>query len=630
VSYLPTRKLTVLALDPSVRSGGKILRTQIEIPNEPLVAGPRGHRVSVVDYDSSTDSFRSPPPLSATASDPLRHPQDPFESLSDPQLLASPDFHAFMTFGIVMKTLARFELALGRRLKWSFPSHQLQVAPHAFAEANAFYSDQAQGLLFGYFPSADGKHVVYTCLSHEIVAHETAHALLDGLRERYTDASSAQQAGFHEGFADIVALLSILSAPSIVAQVVDLGLPSANGGGISRANLSVAALQQSGLFGLAQQMGSELAGVHGHALRRAVSLPPKTSYLTGTGADEAHNCGEVLVAAVLNAFVCIWVKRLTALGDESKLDRARAAEEGAELADHLLNVCIRAIDYCPPTDIEFGDFASALLTVDAELNPGDSKYELRSELLAVLASYGIQPASQGLPGRQTGSWNPPPAQDRFVYDRTHFESLRSDPDELFRFLWENRHAFRLHNEAHTRVLSVRPCVRTGRDGFTLRETVVEYHQTLKLSARELDTLNITKPAGMPDDTTVTLYGGNAVIFDEYGHVKYNIGKSILDAKRQTLRLDYLWRQGAFDPGATKARAFSRLHLRRHAIWRQCLPPAERPAAHSPANSLETTHALLPVTQPTGQPPAGARWFISQSRQIQADQAHDREHLTTQA
>ena len=43
---------------------------------------------------------------------------------------------------------------------------------------------------------------------------------LDGLRERYTDPSSPQQAGFHEGFADIIALLSMLSAQSVVAKVV--------------------------------------------------------------------------------------------------------------------------------------------------------------------------------------------------------------------------------------------------------------------------------------------------------------------------------------------------------------------------------------------------------------------------
>jgi hypothetical protein len=575
MSYHPTRKLTVLALDPSVKSRGKILRTQVEIPNEHLAAGPRGHRVFVVDYDSSTDHFRTPAPLPQSVEG--QPPEDPFASLGDRELLANLDFHAFMSFAIVMKTLARFEFALGRRLSWSFPSHQLQVAPHAFSDANAFYSDSANGLFFGYFPSKDGKRIVHTCLSHEIVAHETTHALLDGLRERYTDASSAQQAGFHEGFADIVALLSILSAQSIVAKVVDLGLPGAADGTLRRASVTVDALKISGLFGLAQEMGSELAGVHGNALRRSVSLPPNKEYLTSGDCDEPHRCGEVLVAAVLNAYLGIWVKRLQALGDESKLDRSRAAEEGAQLADHLLNVCIRAIDYCPPTDILFGDFASALLTVDAELNPGDTRYELRASLLSSFTSYGIVPTAGGQPGRQEGSWDPPPPDTKFVYDRTHFENMKSDPDELFRFLWENRDAFKLHDQAHTRVLSVRPCTRMGRDGFTLRETVVEYHQSLILSARELHTLKIKQPEGMPDDTKVTLYGGNAVIFDEYGHVKYNIGKSIMDVTRQTERLNYLWRQGAYDKGASKARAFSRLHLRRNTAWYRSVPSDSPPA-----------------------------------------------------
>lgn len=608
MAYIPTRRLTVLALDPGVRSDGRIVRTEIEIPNEPLTAGPRGHRVSVVDYDSSTGALRAPQTVPAI---------ERFAAMSDAELLQSPDFHACMTFGIVMKTLARFEFALGRRVKWRFPSHQLQVAPHAFGKANAYYSDEAQGLFFGYFSSADGKHVVYTCLSHEIIAHETTHALLDGLRERYTDPSSPQQAGFHEGFADIVALLSILSAPSIVAKVVDLGVPATADGAISRASVSVNALKQSGLFGLAEQMGSELAGVHGHALRRSVALPPKKTYLASTQAAEAHNCGEVLVAAVLNAFVAVWVNRLQALGTESKLDRARAAEEGAELADHLLNACIRALDYCPPTDIEFGDFASALLTVDAELNPADDKYELRTQLRAAFASFGIEPACPGLPGREPGSWNPPPAETPFVYDRTHFESLRSDPDELFRFLWENREAFRLHNEAHTRVLSVRPCMRMGRDGFILRETVVEYHQTLQLFAHELHTLGIAKPDGMPDDTQVTLYGGNAVIFDEYGHVKYNIGKSILDAARQTVRLDYLWKQGAFDRGANKARAFACLHEKRSERFAAPDQPEQPPLKRADA-------AALPKVAAAPDPPADVRWFINQSRALHDEDSSRRQ------
>jgi hypothetical protein len=471
-----------------------------------------------------------------------------------------------------MKTLARFEFALGRRIGWSFGGHQIQVAPHAFADANAFYSTDSQGLHFGYFPSADGKRRVYSCLSHEIVAHETAHALLDGLRERYMDPSSSQQAGFHEGFSDIVALLSILSAESVVAKVVDLGMPRRDGESLRRAAVTPERLRRSGLFGLAQEMGAELAGIHGQALRRSIVLEPRRDYLTSGEYAEPHDAGEVLVAAVLNGFLAVWVKRLQAIGNQATLDRKRAAEEGAEIADRLLTMCIRAIDYCPPTDLQFRDFASAILTADWELNPRDEKYGLRESLLESFRAYGIEPSSRGSKGRQEGSWDPPPEGTRFRTYRTHFDSIKTDPQELFLFLWENRAAFKLNDQAYTRVLSVRPAVRTGRDGFTLRETVAEYHQQLKLFARELADYGIAKPEGMPPETPVTLYGGNAVIFDEHGQVKYNIGNAIMDPKRdevqqrQSRRLQDLWDAGAFERGASKARAFSRMHLRRGTAW----------------------------------------------------------------
>lgn len=555
--HCPTRKLTIFALDPAVKVRGRILRTQIEIPNESLDPGPRGSRVHIVDCDSSHDTFQSP----IACRESIR---DPFEHRSDAELLDSREFHSWMTYGIVMKTLARFEYALGRRIAWGFAGHQIHAAPHAFSGANAFYSDHAHGLYFGYFPSADGKRRVFTCLSHEIVAHETAHALLDGLRARYTDPSSPQQAGFHEGFADVIALLSILSAQSVIEKVVDLGIPGAGGTAIRRSDITTSAVRKSGLFGLAQEMGSELAGVHAHALRRSISLPPRTGYLTSTDSGEEHDCGEILVAAVLNAYLAIWVERLKTIGDSVRLDRRRAAEEGAELADRLLTVCVRAIDYCPPTDIEFSDFASALLTADWELNPRDDKYKLRTNLYAALRAYGIYPRSKGGAGRERGTWDAPPQE--FRYSRTHFDPMKSDPDELFRFVWENRDLFKLHQQAYTRVLSVRPSLRTGRDGFTLCETVAEYHQQLTVLARELNQLNIRKPRGMPDETEVTVYGGNTVIFDEYGHVKYNIGKSIMDVRRQTQRLAYLWEHGAFERGIGKSHAISRMHLRRNTGW----------------------------------------------------------------
>jgi hypothetical protein len=576
VPYYPTRKLTILALDPSVKVGRNLLRTEIEIPNEPLESGPAGHRVHVIDYDSTAGVMYPPAVLPAELRANHGPPRDPFQNVPDQKLLEDPVFHAMMAYGIIMKILARFEFALGRRIGWGFGGHQIRVAPHGFADANAFYADQAQGLFFGYFPSLDGKKKIFSCLSHEVVAHETTHALLDGLRERYVDPSSPQQAGFHEGFADIVAMLSIFSAQSVVEKMVDLGMPDVSETFIRRANLTPEMLRKSALLGLAQEMGAELSGIHGQALRRSVTLPPRKDYLGASEYDEPHTCGEVLVAAVLNAYLAVWINRLKAIGDTSKLDRKRAAEEGAEIADRLLTMCIRAIDYCPPTDLQFSDFASAVLTADWELNPKDEKYQIRSALREWFEQYGIVPRSKGKAGRQPGSWDPPP--EEFCYDRTHFETMKTDPDELFRFLWENRKPFKLNNQAFTRVLSVRPCVRVGRDGFVLRETAVEYHQQLKIFARELHTLEIRKPNGMPGSTEVTLYGGNAVIFDEYGHVKYNIGNAIVrdegSRHRQSDRLQYLWEQGAFGRGASKMRAFARMHRLRRTNWYRLAPLEE--------------------------------------------------------
>lgn len=563
-------------MDPSVKVGRKLLRTEIEIPNEPLENGPIGHRVHLIDYDSTAGVMYPPAVLPPGLNADSGRPQDPFEHVPDEKLLEDPTFHALMTYGIIMKVLGRFEFALGRRISWGFGGHQIRVAPHAFADANAFYADRAQGLFFGYFPSLDRKRKIFSCLSHEVVAHETTHALLDGLRERYTDPSSPQQAGFHEGFADLVAMLSIFSAQSVVEKLVDLGMPDVNETFIRRADLTPEKLRISALLGLAQEMGSEISGIHGQALRRSVTLAPGKDHLTSRQFEEPHLCGEVLVAAVLNAYLGVWINRLKAIGDTSKLDRKRAAEEGAEIADRLLTMCIRAIDYCPPTDLQFADFASAIVTADWELNPKDEKYHIRSTLLEWFEQYGIRPRSKGQAGRQRGSWDPPPDDEPFCYTRTHFDSLKTEPDELFRFLWENRRPFRLNDQAFTRVLSVRPCVRIGRDGFVLRETAVEYHQQLKVFARELASLGIRKPNGMPESTEVTIYGGNAVIFDEYGHVKYNIGNSIMatdkwrSQENQSRRLEYLWEHGWFRRGASKMRAFARMHRLRRTNWYRSL------------------------------------------------------------
>ena len=352
-----------------------------------------------------------------------------------------------------MRTLARFEFALGRRVSWGFHGHQLKVAPHAFADANAFYSEDDQALMFGYFPGAES--MVFSCLSHDVVAHETTHALIDGLRGRFTDPSSPDQAAFHEGFSDVVALLSVFSIRDVVEAVLDRNSGAKkkkkttkghrNAALVHEDDLTDEALRESLLFGLAKEMGQEMANMRGQALRRSVRLKPAD--VKGEEFEEPHRRGEILVAAMMGAFLGVIVERLRSLGRiEGKFfDRERVAEEAAESADYLLTMTIRALDYTPPVHVEFPDFLSALVTADHEIRPDDSKYRFRKHLIDSFRAYGIK-ASPGT-SDPDGFWLAPEGQ--LVNDRIRFESMTRDPDEVFRFVWENRDVIGLSEGAFT-------------------------------------------------------------------------------------------------------------------------------------------------------------------------------------
>ena len=274
----------------------------------------------VVDYDATTNTLYQPLRLGAG---------DPFARASDRRLISDPQFHAQNVYAIAMRTLARFEFALGRRVGWSFHGHQLKIAPHAFAEANAFYSQRDRALLFGYFTGAKG-NTVFTCLSHDVVAHETTHALLDGLRERYRDPSSPDQAAFHEGFADVVALLSVFSLKNVVGALVPHQIGNRRRGGIG-----------FGLLGLAQQVGSEFSGTRNGVLRRSAALKPSRDYIKQPEYAEPHRRGELLVAAMMNAFLHVWVTRL-----DGRVNHLRVIEG----CSHLLTMSVRrSATVRPPT-----------------------------------------------------------------------------------------------------------------------------------------------------------------------------------------------------------------------------------------------------------------------------------------
>ncbi len=559
---VPVRPWTILAQDPlALGKGGAALTTTVMVPAERLERGPKGHRVHVIDYDASTDIQYSARRTHLT--------RDPYEKVTDvEQLLRDPHFHQQNVYAITMATLCTFESALGRPVPWGFeaPSHQLKVAPHAFAEANAFYSRHSESLNFGYFPGPKGR-MVYTCLSHDIVVHEATHAVLDGLRPMYFRPSSPDQGGFHEGFSDIIALLSVFRSKEVVERLV---LPLAGRGRfIDLGTLTFGDLANTSLFKLAEEMGQATNSMPSEALRHSLKIRPNPNHYTSARFEEEHDRGELLVAIVLRAFVQMWLSRLRGLRKDGMPEASvqLVAAEGSRAAKHLLKILIRAIDYLPPVDLLYPDYLSAILTADLQLYPDDDGLNYREILRDSFAAFGVKPTSRT---RSDGVWEPPEGKE-FTLAGVHFERMQRDPTEVFRFIWENKASLRIEPSAFTRVISVRPVTRTSNDGAVLRETVVEYVQQLNVFGNELKALGIECPRGIAGNQMVRLFGGGTLIFNEYGLLKFHIGTGVASEK-QSERLRSMAERGYFARGGARRFGLAGLHVDR--ALRPCRQPHE--------------------------------------------------------
>src|SRR5262249_42558943 len=83
------------------------------------------------------------------------------------------------------------------------------------------------------------------------------------------------------------------------------------------------------------------------------------------------------------------------------------AHTASRLASHFLSICIRAIDYCPPVDLEFGEYLRALITADYNLVP-DDPWAYREALIEAFARRRIFARNVETMSEDALLWRPPP------------------------------------------------------------------------------------------------------------------------------------------------------------------------------------------------------------------------------
>jgi hypothetical protein len=420
------RALQVYAFDPSTRAIARN-RTTVHVPWEKLDPGPTGDKIGVIDYDGANKLYYPPVDLDH----PLLLTNDGLDpSESDPR------FHQQMVYAIASRTIQMFETALGRDIRWRRADRfgdskeyddtlrkkddirVLKLYPHAMQQANAYYSPDAHGILFGFFTankSHQGRNLpgqrVFTCLSQDIIAHEVTHAVIDGIRTYFTEPTNPDVLAFHEGFADLCALFAHFSHQEALVDAIrrtggqlyrtylagDAPEPNNGGGQLDSQDLGLDRRQTNPLIQLAMQFGQARGAVSG--LRAALDRKPNADDIN-KNVDEPHFRGSILVAAVFDAFFTVYMRRGETLfriyragggaqTDDLPVPMAELlASYASENATQFFRLCARALDYCPPVDVTFGDFLRAMITVSKDLDPDDND-GVRDALMEAFRVRGI-------------------------------------------------------------------------------------------------------------------------------------------------------------------------------------------------------------------------------------------------
>ena len=564
------RRLKVYSINPGLtRSDSGI--SVCKIPYEPLTPGPSGSVMEVSNRGIGDATW--------SIAD-LEHPHVVMQDGYNPSL-SDPRFHQQMVYAVAMETYDKFRVALGRNVAWTFSRcrgegadrrNRLLLRPHGAEEPNAWYDRASGEIIFGYFKARESTPVVqkgvgnvFTSVSHDVIVHETSHALLDGLRAHFMMPSHPDVLAFHEAFADLVAVFQHFTIEGVVHAAI----------GKCRGKLQDADV----LVDIAQEFGRSLNG-QGQALRTLVDLPedftdrapgaplsqPMLCY--DNAGTQAHELGRVLARAVFAAFLVVYEKRTRRY---LKLATAGSGElppgdlctdlqdilvsEVRTIANQFLCICIRAIDYCPPVDVRFGDYLRALITADFDVVPDD----LLGYREAIIKAFG----ERGIFGEGTTSmtedallWHTPdiklPLVNELSFSSMSFDGdpakpvsvaeMRRQAGALGRLVSQPRYArefglvspgssdFRTGSYELPLVESVRSARRVGVNKEVMFDTVAEVVQF--------------RHVHLPGGRSLSFFGGSTVILGPKGDVRYIIRKRVDDENRIRKQIEFMETTGS--------------------------------------------------------------------------------------
>lgn len=384
-------RLPLVIQDPSTSRIENLSPTEgFDATEDFYLDGPITARVAVLDFSPKTGElmqgayFRSPPPgkvrgwYSWTKEGAKN---DVYDAKAD-QLYSSM-FMQTSVFASVLKTMHLFEEGkentesdvLGRKLKWGFNAPQLLIVPRAGEMANAFYHRDSHSLQFFYFSSPNRpEKKIFTSLNRDVIAHETGHAIVDGIVPDLLDACTPESLAIHEAIADLTALLMAFDSHKLAPKVLD------------QTNGSLEAASSTAFSSIAESVGKALypdrEGLR--ELNNDKTLDPegKENFVRG---DSPHALSEVLSGVMFKTMVKIHehlkpiiAKKARYANKEDPLFSA-SGEALWVGAKRLRRMIFRPLDLLPPGEVSFADYGRAIIAADQIAYPDDE--EMRSWII---------------------------------------------------------------------------------------------------------------------------------------------------------------------------------------------------------------------------------------------------------
>ncbi len=267
--------------------------------------------------------------------------------------------HAFTA-----RTLHTMEKYRGSEIPWATRGKQMTVTPHKQEGRNAYYSRFGGGTAYFYSFSPGLNTVMKTANSTDVVAHETNHAVLDGLRPGYFGTHDLETGAFHEAFGDCGAMLMALNDESnreLILQQTE--------GDLRKHNLMSSLAEE---FGAAVVLDNDdPSDDHRIYLRTALNdfkyqdpknLPPGRGDHDNMGA-QVHSFSRLFSASFYDTIESVY-KQSIAEDGQSPLQALETAEA---VTGPLL---LRAVEAGSSSRARYKDLALAMLASDQELNGG--------------------------------------------------------------------------------------------------------------------------------------------------------------------------------------------------------------------------------------------------------------------